>query len=277
MAVFSFTHAQYLFLLFLIPFFFMIHFFSLQNRKKVALRFANFDAISRIRGIDFFSKNIVILFLNLLIILLLILSISGLSVQVTKKASSFSFVIAVDTSESMLADDFSPNRITAAKEIAKDFIDLIPQGGRIGVVSFSGNAYIEQDMSDDKIEIKNSINRIETNAWGGTDLYEAVITSSNILKEEENKAVILLSDGQINTPYAISKLDKDSLSALSYNTGAKSFLAENREELLNSFSEVLDVTERKVNIKMANYLTLLVIFLFSFEVFLLNTRYLNIL
>ena len=307
MAVFSFTHAQYLFLLFLIPFFFMIHFFSLQNRKKVALRFANFDAISRIRGIDFFSKNIVILFLNLLIILLLILSISGLSVQVTKEASSFSFVIAVDTSESMLADDFSPNRITAAKEIAKDFIDLIPQGGRIGVVSFSGNAYIEQDMSDDKIEIKNSINRIETKAWGGTDLYEAVITSSNILKEEENKAVILLSDGQINvgnlndiieysqkkevlihtiavgteeggnTPYAISRLDKDSLSALSYNTGAKSFLAENREELLNSFSEVLDVTERKVNIKMANYLTLLVIFLFSFEVFLLNTRYLNIL
>lgn len=307
MAIFTFTHSQYLFLFFLIPVLFMIHFFSLSNKKKVALRFANFDAISRIRGIDFFSKNIVILFLNILIMFFLILAISGLTVQVTKESSSFSFVIAIDSSESMLADDFPPDRITAAKNIAREFVDAVPHGVIMGAVSFSGNAYIEQDLTNDKIEIKNSINKIEAKGWGGTDIYEAVITSANMLADEDNKAVIVLSDGQINvgnideiieyaqkkdvlihtiavgteeggkTPYAISKLDKDSLNALAYNSGGKAFLAEDENSLRESFFDILDVTERKVSINMANYLILFSILLFAAEVFLINTRYLNIL
>ncbi|MGD9276431.1 MAG: VWA domain-containing protein [Candidatus Pacearchaeota archaeon] len=307
MAVFTFTHSQYLFFLFLIPLLFLIHFFSLSNKKKVALRFANFDAISRIRGIDFFSKNIVILSLNVAIVFFLILALSGLTVQVTKESSSFSFVIAIDSSESMLADDFSPNRITVAKDIAREFVDSVPRGVMMGVVSFSGNAYIEQDLTNDKIEIKNSINQIKINGWGGTDLYEAVINSANIFNNEENKAVVVLSDGQINvanldtiisyaqqkrvlihtiaigteeggeTPYAISKLDKDSLNALAYNTGGKAFLAEDRNALEESLLSILDLTERKVSIDAGNYLILFAIILFSVEIFLINTRYLNIL
>ena len=194
-----------------------------------------------------------------------------------------------------------------SKNIASDFIDQLPSGVKIGIVSFSGNAYIEQDLSDDKIAIKNSINRLEIDGWGGTDLYEAVITSANMLSEEENKAIILLSDGQINigklediityaqrkdiiihaiaigtteggeTPYAISKLDEESLQSIAYNTGGKYFLAENTDILAESFFNILDLTERKVSIGIANQLILLAILLFSLEVFLVNTRYLNIL
>jgi len=305
--IFSFTHPQYLLFLFLIPIFFMIHFFSLSNRKKVALKFANFDAISRIMGVDFFSKNVIILFLNSIIILFLVFALSGLTMHTTRESSSFSFVLAMDTSQSMEANDFVPNRITVSKNIASDFIDQLPSGVKIGIVSFSGNAYIEQDLSDDKIAIKNSINRLEIDGWGGTDLYEAVITSANMLSEEENKAIILLSDGQINigklediityaqrkdiiihaiaigtteggeTPYAISKLDEESLQSIAYNTGGKYFLAENTDILAESFFNILDLTERKVSIGIANQLILLAILLFSLEVFLVNTRYLNIL
>ena len=285
----------------------MIHFFSLSNRKKVALKFANFDAISRIMGVDFFSKNVIILFLNSIIILFLVFALSGLTMHTTRESSSFSFVLAMDTSQSMEANDFVPNRITVSKNIASDFIDQLPSGVKIGIVSFSGNAYIEQDLSDDKIAIKNSINRLEIDGWGGTDLYEAVITSANMLSEEENKAIILLSDGQINigklediityaqrkdiiihaiaigtteggeTPYAISKLDEESLQSIAYNTGGKYFLAENTDILAESFFNILDLTERKVSIGIANQLILLAILLFSLEVFLVNTRYLNIL
>jgi len=307
MAIFSFTHPQYLFFLFVIPIFFLIHFFSLSNRKRVALKFANFDAIARIRGVDFFSKNMIMLFLNSLIILLMILAISGLTVQVFKESSSFSFVIALDTSESMEADDFYPNRITVAKEISRDFVDQTPRGVKIGVVSFSGNSYIEQDLSQERLEIKNSINNVEIEGWGGTDLFEAVITSTNMLREEEYKAVIVLSDGQINvgklediityaqkndvilhsiaigtkeggkTPYAISKLDEDFLKGLSYNTGGNYFIAENKEMLSESFLSILQLTQKKVSIKLFNYLILFAIVLFTLEFFLINTRYLNIL
>lgn len=307
MVVFTFTRPQYLFFLFLIPFFFMIHFLSLSNRKKTALRFANFDAISRIRGIDFFSKNLIVLFFNVLIIFLIILALSGLNMQITKQVSSFSFVIAIDNSESMLADDFSPDRITVAKELAEEFVDRIPVGSKIGVVSFSGNSYIEQDMSMDKVIVKNSINSIEIKGWGGTDVYEALITSANMLEGDDNKAVIILSDGQINigkiedmisysqkkeilihtiaigtkeggnTPYAVSKLDEDFLNALAYNTGGRFFSAQNRDELFQSLLEALNITERKVSIDLVSYLILFVILLFTIEVILTSTRYLNLL
>ncbi len=302
--IFSFSHPQYLFLLFIIPIFFMIHFFSLGNRKRVALKFANFDAIARIQGVDFFSKNIVILSLSLLIIFSMVLAVSGLNVQVSKESSSFSFVIAIDASESMEADDFYPNRIAVAKQTAIDFINEAPEI-RVGIVSFSGNAYIDQDMSEDKVEVKNAINNIKIGGWGGTDLYEAVITSANLLEDEEYKAIILLSDGQINvgklddiidyaqkkdviihsiaigtkeggrTTYAISKLDEDSLKSVSYNTGGDYFLAENKEALSQSFLDILKLTKKKVSIRLSDYLVLFAIALFAIEFFLANTKYFN--
>jgi len=300
--IFSFSHPEYLFLLLIIPFFFLIHFFSLENRKKFALKFANFNAISRIEGVEFFSKSITPLLLNLFIFLLIVLAVSGLTLHVSKQSSSFSFVITIDNSQSMLADDFSPNRLAVAKEVAKNFVDTVP-GVNIGVVSFSGSSRIEQDMSQDKSEIKNAIDNIGLSGVFGTDLYEAVITSANLLKGEENKAIILLSDGQINvgtidqaidyaidedviihtiamgtkeggrTDYAISKLDEDSLKSISYMTGGNYSTAETPEALAQSFAEISKFTKKRVSIDVSRYLILFAILLFSLKFFLENTKY----
>ncbi len=301
--IFSFSHPQYLFLLFAIPIFFLIHFLSLSNKKRTALKFANFDAIARIEGVNFFSKNIMILSLSLLIVLLMVLAISGLTLNTTKQSSSFSFVIAIDCSQSMQADDFPPDRLTVSKQVAGDFVDAIPYEVNIGIVSFSGSSYIEQDISQDKNEIKNAIENIELSGFGGTDLYEAVITSTNLLRDKENKAIVLLSDGQINvgtieeaidyandnnviihtiaigtkeggrTDYAISKLDEDSLKSISYMTEGNYFTAETREALAESFAEILKLTKKKVSIELFNYLIIFSIVLFIFKFFLTNTRY----
>ena len=303
--LFSFSHPQYVFLLLIIPLFFIIYFYSLSNKKKVALKFANFEAIGRIKGIDFFSKNIIIFVLNLFLALLLVFAVSGLTIEVFKETSSFSFVIAIDASQSMEADDFYPDRISAAKQTAIDFVDNAPLGVKFGVLSFSGNTYVEQDLSDDKTEVKNSISNIKVEGWGGTDLYEAVITSSKLLSDEEYKAIILLSDGQINvgklediinyaqrndiiihsiaigtkeggkTPYAISKLDEDYLMSISHNTGGSYFLAEDEDTLLQSFLEILELTNKEVSIKLSDYLIFFAIVLFVVEFFIVNTRYFN--
>jgi len=305
--IFTFSHPMYLFLLLIIPLIFIIHFYSLGNRKRVALKFANFDAIARIKGIDFFSKNITILFLSLFIVLLITFAISGFTVHVFKEASSFSFVIAIDSSQSMEADDMLPSRLEVSKQTAIDFINTAPIGGKIGIVSFAGGSYIDQDLSTDKEEIKTSIDGIILSTFGGTDLYEAIITSSNLLQNEKNKAIILLSDGQINvgtvedavdyanknniivhtiaigtkeggiTGYGISKLDEDSLKALSYNTGGEHFNAEDKKILSQSFLDVLKLTRKSVSIDFTNYLLIFALAIFIFKFFLINTRYLNIL
>lgn len=303
---FSFSHPQYLILLFLIPLIFTIHFFSFNYKKKVALKFANFRAIANVQGVDFFSKNVVILILSVLFILSLVFAVSGLTIHILREATSFSFVMAIDSSLSMSANDLVPDRMTAAKETAKIFVDETSADTKMGIISFSGGSYIERELTANKDEIKRAIENIELHTYGGTDLFDAVFTSVNLLASEQNKAIILLSDGQINAGndidtivyYAnknqvivhviamgtkaggimgtiLSKLDEDNLKAIAYNTGGIYFTAESGQDLSTAFTEILQKTERKVSIKLDTYLLFFCLFLFVLIFFLINTRYMN--
>lgn len=303
---FSFSHPQYLIFLLIIPAMFFIHFLSLTSRKKTALKFANFDAISRIQGVDFFSKNLVILFLNIFIVLSLIFAISGLTLHTTMESSSFSYVIAIDSSQSMNANDLSPNRMDAAKETAVNFVENSPADIRFGVISFSGSSRIERDMTDKKDEVVMALKDIILSGYGGTDLYEAVLSSTILLKNDKQKSVILLSDGQINvgtieeaisyanendvivhtigigtleggmTEYAISKLDEDSLKSLAYNTGGVYARIYDKENLTKFFSQALSLTQRKVSISLLEYLIIFAIVVLLIEFFLNNTKYVSL-
>lgn len=299
----SFTHPFYLFLLVVIPLIIFIHFISLRHKGGHALRFANYEAISKIRGIDLYSKNITILILTILVSVLLIFSISGFTIQRTMSASAFSFVIAIDSSTSMEAEDIIPDRITAAKNTALDFVDNVPIGTKFGVISFSGNALIEQGMSAEKSLIKNAISNIDLSIISGTDLYEGIVTSTNLLLSEEAGAIIMLSDGQINvgdlddaiayansnnvlihsiaigtpeggqTRYGLSKLDEDSLKTIAYNTNGEFFRAKNNDELLASFNSILEYEVRNVAFNISKHLAIIALLLFLFEYLLINTRY----
>ncbi|MBU4086677.1 MAG: VWA domain-containing protein, partial [Nanoarchaeota archaeon] len=194
----TFSHPIYLLFLIGIPIILIIHFLTLNTGRRRALRFANFDAISKVQGIEFFSKNIVVSSLSVLTLILLVASAAGITLHREMDASSFSFVLAIDSSRSMEATDILPNRLEAAKNSARDFIDSAAVGTKIGIVSFSGNSVIEQDMTADKEESKAVLGDVQMSAIEGTDIYETVITSSNLLKAEDARAVILLSDGQIN-------------------------------------------------------------------------------
>ncbi len=298
---FSFSNPEYLYLLFIIPLIIFLHFYSIRNVPKKSLRFANFEAIAKVRGIDFYSKDIKIPFLNILIVCLLVFSISGLTLNKEVEASSFSFVIAVDSSQSMGATDIYPDRLSAAKETAVDFVDSLPEDIRIGVISFGGNSFIEQDISENKGLLKLSINNIESTKFGGTDIYEAIMASSGILKNELNKAIILLSDGQINVgniydaveyardkkilvhtigigtveggnaSFGISKLDEDILKSLAYNTEGKYFNVDNKEKMQESFKQIAPLTKRFGSINLSVYLIIAVITIFVLEQFLINS------
>lgn len=303
--LFAFQNPQYLFLLLAVPLLVIIHFFTLNNRKKRALNFANFDAISKIEGVDFFSKNWIVVFLSSLIIVCLVLSVSGfiLYIKPFQGASLYAFTVVIDSSKSMEATDMNPTRFGAAKEAASNFIREMPVGTKVGVVSFSSFTYIEQDLTTNQNNAINSIKQIELSELGGTDLYEAVITSSNILRGEDNKAIVLLSDGQVNTgniegiidyakenriaiytiaigteeggetSYGVSKVNKEFLEEISLETGGEFYEATDNTGLSMSFTEVLRLTKEKAALDMSEYLIILGIILFVFMFFMINTRY----
>jgi len=245
-----------------------------------------------VKGIDLYSKSIIPLVINILVVVLLVLAVSGLTLHRDMTASSFSFVIAIDVSQSMGATDLYPDRITAAKETSKDFIDLLPRASRVGAVSFSGNTYVQSELTDNKEILKDSIDDIQITEYGGTDIFEAISISLNLLRDEENKAIILLSDGQINvgnmddvielannknvlvhtigvgtleggeTLFGISKLDEDSLKSLSYNTGGEFFKVDSIEDMKTSFKQIIPLTKKNGSNNLFAYLIMTAIFFF---------------
>ena len=296
----SFTHPFYLVFLFAIPVLILLHFFGLKNIKGRALNFANFESIARVKGIDLYSKNILLLFFNILLILLLVFALSGLNIHREIAASEFSFVIAIDSSESMSATDMNPNRISAAKETAIDFVNSLPSGSNVGVISFSGNTYVEQRLTKNKPDIRYAIDNVEIGFVKGTDIFEAITNSIELLNDEKRKSVILLSDGQINigdidraityakfddliihtfgigtvtggeTSYGLSILDEDSLKSLAYNSGGEYFNVKSKQDMENSFDEIIIVTEKEGSFDLTLYFIIMVIILFIVKQFLLS-------
>ena len=298
-----FIYPKFLFFLLIIPLLFLIHFLSLRAYKSKALRFANFEAIARIKGVEFYSKNLVILILTCLLMLVIIFASAGLTLRTEVEASSFSFAIAIDSSASMGADDFKPTRLDSAKDTALQFVEQNPISTRFGVISFGSAARLEQDVIDNKELVSKAVEDIKVSASGGTNLYDAVVLGVNILRGYDNKSMIFLSDGQINignlqeaidyandnnliihtiaigteeggeSAYGLTKLDEESLQAISFNTKGSYFKAKDKEATAAAFSKIADLKMKRVSIPLSNYLFSLSILLIVVIYYLANSRY----
>ena len=108
--------------------------------------------------------------------------------------------LAMDVSTSMLARDFDPDRITASKNIAIDFIRQRPYD-RMGIVVFAGESYTQCPLTTDKAALINLMAEVQTDIIeDGTAIGNGLATAVARLKESEakSKVVILLTDGVNN-------------------------------------------------------------------------------
>jgi Ca-activated chloride channel homolog len=109
-------------------------------------------------------------------------------------------VISFDVSASMLAKDFEPTRLDAAKNVAIDFINKRPND-RIGLVVYEGEAFTQCPLTTDHKVLKNLFKEIRSGLIdGGTAIGMGLATAVNRLKESEAKSrvIILLTDGVNN-------------------------------------------------------------------------------
>ncbi|MBQ8071505.1 MAG: VWA domain-containing protein [Bacteroidales bacterium] len=110
-------------------------------------------------------------------------------------------VLAMDVSTSMLARDFNPDRISAAKDIAIEFIAQRPSD-RIGIVVFAGESYTQCPLTTDRATLINLIQDIQTGLIDdGTAIGNGLATAVGRMKDSDAKSrvVILLTDGVNNS------------------------------------------------------------------------------
>lgn len=109
-------------------------------------------------------------------------------------------MMAMDISGSMLAEDFRPNRLEAAKDVAKDFITG-RSTDRIGLVVFSGESFTQCPLTSDHGVLLSLIDEIKSGMIvDGTAIGDGLGTAVNRLKESQavSKVIILLTDGENN-------------------------------------------------------------------------------
>ena len=109
-------------------------------------------------------------------------------------------VLALDVSGTMLAADFEPDRLTAAKDVAAKFIADRPND-RIGLVVFAGESYTQSPLTTDKAALQTLLSQVKFGVVeDGTAIGMGLATAVNRLRESEakSKVVILLTDGVNN-------------------------------------------------------------------------------
>jgi Ca-activated chloride channel homolog len=110
-------------------------------------------------------------------------------------------IMAMDISSSMLARDFEPNRLDAAKEVATEFIKGRPND-RIGLVVYSGESFTQCPLTTDHDKLINLLAELKNGMiTDGTAIGMGLATAVNRLKEStaKSKVVILLTDGENNS------------------------------------------------------------------------------
>jgi len=146
--------------------------------------------------------------IRILVVLLLIIAISRPQSKSTSKRISTSrgidIVMVIDISSSMLSKDLKPDRLTALKNVASNFIDDRPND-RIGLVVYAAESYTKTPVTSDKLILKRSLSEIsyEPLLEDGTAIGMGLSTAVNRLKEStaKSKVIILLTDGVNNSGF----------------------------------------------------------------------------
>ncbi len=117
-----------------------------------------------------------------------------------QKIEGIDIAIALDVSGSMLAEDFRPNRLEAAKDIGMEFVSS-RANDNIGLVVFSGESYTQCPLTIDHAVLLNLFDEIKSGLIDdGTAIGDGLATAVNRLRDSKavSKVIILLTDGENN-------------------------------------------------------------------------------
>ena len=188
-------------LLLLVP---MLGYYLWRERVGGAsLRLSNVGALSRApRTVRYYLRHLPIV-LRCLAVAACVVALAR--PQTTEQLSKttvegIDIVLALDVSGTMLAADFMPDRLTAAKEVAAKFIADRPND-RMGLVVFAGESYTQSPLTTDKAALQTLLSQVKFGVVDdGTAIGMGLATAVNRLRESDakSKVIILLTDGVNN-------------------------------------------------------------------------------
>ncbi len=199
----EFAQPDFLYLLLLIPLL-IVWYWREHHKNNADIQVSSTQSFENVRK-SFKQRFYHSLFvLRLLALILLIIAFSRPQSSTKKQnitIKGIDIIIAMDISGSMLAEDFTPNRLEASKNVAEEFING-RKNDRIGLVVFSGESFTQCPLTTDHAVLINLFKNIKSGMiQGGTAIGDGLATAVNRLKNSKavSKVIILLTDGVNNS------------------------------------------------------------------------------
>jgi len=203
----------------LIPILALVRFVSYRNQRKRLRKFGDPSLLKELMpDVSRFRPSVKFwVLLGALALLIVMLARPQLGTKIShEKRVGIETIIAIDISNSMLAEDVIPSRLDRSKMMVENLVDHFTND-KIGLIVFAGDAFVQLPITSDYVSAKMFLSSIDPSmmASQGTDIARAIDMATHSFTQEEGigKAIIVITDGEDHEGGAIqaaeSAKDKD--------------------------------------------------------------------
>ncbi|MDR1097883.1 MAG: VWA domain-containing protein [Tannerella sp.] len=200
--MFRFAHPEYLYLLLILPVLILLYLYIAKARKRAIRKYGSPELLSALmpeaspkrRRLKYF-----ILFVAITVVIFIIAGPQFGSKLETVKRQGIEVMICLDVSNSMLAQDITPNRLEKAKQMLSRLTDDL-NNDKIGLIVFAGDAFTQIPITSDYISAKMFLSSINPSmvSTQGTAIGSAINLAMRSFTSDESssKTIVLITDGE---------------------------------------------------------------------------------
>lgn len=197
-----FAQYKFLLLLLLVPAILVAYALAMRSRRRRVAKFGDAALVNDLMPDYSKSKGWIRIILFCLAFALFAIGLArpqmGAKLR-EHEAKGAEIMICLDVSNSMLAEDYSPNRLDRAKLAISRLVDRL-QDDRIGLIVFAGSSFVQLPITTDYVSAKMFLNTINTESVPvqGTAIGDAILTAARSFsaQSEKSRAIIVITDGE---------------------------------------------------------------------------------
>ena len=207
--MFRFASSQYLYLLLVLVALVAIHYYIIYRKTRQVKRFGDPDLTRRLcLGVSRWRPEVKF-WLTIAALASFIVALArpqfGTRLD-TRERMGIEAIIALDVSNSMLAEDVKPNRLEKAKMMVSNMVDGM-RDDKVGLIVFAGQAFVQLPITSDYVSAKMFLETISPSMISvqGTDVAEAINLSMRSFTQQEDvsRAIFVITDGEDNEGRAV--------------------------------------------------------------------------
>ena len=200
--MFRFAHPDFLYLLFLLPVLVAFYVYAIVLKKKAIKKYGNPELLAELMPEVSPKRQHLKFWLLFGAITMVIIVMAGPqfgSKLETVKRQGVEIMVCLDVSNSMLAEDVSPDRLSKAKQMLSKLTDGF-SNDKVGLIVFAGDAFTQLPITSDYVSAKMFIHDISPSliTTQGTDLARAINLSASSFTQQQGvgRAIIVITDGE---------------------------------------------------------------------------------